>query len=55
MSYPPAGEWHFIDTFLTGSGGRASFTLPEEKRMDVGIYPVKMATRCEGIYFWKWW
>ncbi|XP_028400349.1 protein retinal degeneration B-like isoform X2 [Dendronephthya gigantea] len=45
MSFPPAGEWTLIDTVTTGSGGRASFTLPEESKLGVGIYPAKMVAR----------
>ena len=45
MSYPPAGEWNLIDTGITGSGGRLSFTVPDERKLGVGIYPVKMVVR----------
>ena len=45
MCYPPAGEWNLIDTAITGSGGRASFTIPDEYKLDVGIYPTKMVVR----------
>lgn len=56
MSFPPAGEWTLIDTVTTGSGGRASFTIPDENKLGVGIYPTKMVARsadsnvlCDGI------
>lgn len=45
MSCPPAGEWSLIDTVTTGSGGRASFNIPDEHLLDVGIYPSKMVVR----------
>jgi hypothetical protein len=45
MSFPPAGEWNLIDTATTGSGGRASFNIPDEHKLDVGIYPSKMVVR----------
>jgi hypothetical protein len=45
MSFPPAGEWNLIDTVITGSGGRASFNIPDEHKLDVGVYPTKMVVR----------
>ncbi|CAB4011920.1 Hypothetical predicted protein, partial [Paramuricea clavata] len=45
MSFPPAGEWNLMDTVTTGSGGRASFNIPDEHKLDVGIYPTKMVVR----------
>ena len=51
MSYPPAGEWNLIDTAITGSGGRASFTIPDEYKLDVGIYPTKMVVRSVNCRF----
>lgn len=46
MTEPPSGEYVLFDTVITGSGGRLSCTLPEEKKLPVGIYPVKLVVRC---------
>lgn len=43
MSLP--GDWNLTDSVITGSGGRASFTIPDENKLDVGIYPIKMVVR----------
>ncbi|XP_058492084.1 membrane-associated phosphatidylinositol transfer protein 2-like isoform X1 [Solea solea] len=45
MTQPPSGEWVYFDTEVTNSGGRVSFIIPEEKRLGIGVYPVKMVVR----------
>uniref|UniRef100_A0A3P8W1E7 Phosphatidylinositol transfer protein membrane associated 2 n=1 Tax=Cynoglossus semilaevis TaxID=244447 RepID=A0A3P8W1E7_CYNSE len=45
MTKPPSGEWVFFDTGMTNSGGRLSFIIPEDKRLGIGVYPVKMVVR----------
>ena len=45
MTQPPSGEYVLFDTVVTGSGGRLSCTIAEEKRLPVGIYPVKLVVR----------
>lgn len=45
MTQPPSGEYVLFDTTITGSGGRLSCTIAEEKKLPVGIYPVKLVVR----------
>ncbi|CAL9708800.1 unnamed protein product [Knipowitschia caucasica] len=45
MAQPPSGEWLYFSTEVTNSSGRVSFTLPEDKRLGIGVYPVKMVVR----------
>lgn len=42
---PPTGDWQLLGTALTDKGGRLSLTLPQEKRLSCGLYPVKMIVR----------
>ncbi|XP_048582255.1 protein retinal degeneration B isoform X2 [Nematostella vectensis] len=50
MVQPPSGEYVLYDTVVTSSGGRLSYTLSDDKRLPVGIYPVKMVVR--GDHTW---
>lgn len=45
MTQPPSGEWLYLDTLVTNSSGRVSYTIPETHRLGVGVYPVKMVVR----------
>lgn len=45
MTQPPSGEWVYFDTELTNSSGRVTYTIPESKRLGIGVYPVKMVVR----------
>lgn len=45
MTQPPSGEWVYFNTEVTNSSGRVSFTIPEDKRLGIGVYPVKMVVR----------
>uniref|UniRef100_A0A4W4HBQ3 DDHD domain-containing protein n=1 Tax=Electrophorus electricus TaxID=8005 RepID=A0A4W4HBQ3_ELEEL len=45
MTQPPSGEWVYFDTELTNSSGRVSYVIPENKRLGIGVYPVKMVVR----------
>uniref|UniRef100_UPI00398E58EB membrane-associated phosphatidylinositol transfer protein 2 isoform X2 n=1 Tax=Pristiophorus japonicus TaxID=55135 RepID=UPI00398E58EB len=45
MTQPPAGEWVYFDTDITNSSGRISYVIPENKRLGIGVYPVKMVIR----------
>lgn len=46
MTTPPNGEWILYGTDLTDNAGRLTFTIPKEKALALGIYPVKMVVRC---------
>lgn len=45
MTQPPSGEWLHLDTLVTNSSGRVSYTIPETHRLGVGVYPIKMVVR----------
>ncbi|MEQ2197602.1 hypothetical protein XENOCAPTIV_000871 [Xenoophorus captivus] len=45
MTQPPSGEWVYFDTELTNSSGRISYVIPANKRLGIGVYPVKMVVR----------
>lgn len=45
MTQPPSGEWVYFETELTNSSGRVSYVIPENKRLGIGVYPVKMVVR----------
>ncbi|KAK7933068.1 hypothetical protein WMY93_003964 [Mugilogobius chulae] len=50
MTQPPSGEWVYFSTEITNSSGRVSFTLPEDKRLGIGVYPVKMVVRGDHTF-----
>ncbi|XP_015234255.1 PREDICTED: membrane-associated phosphatidylinositol transfer protein 2 isoform X3 [Cyprinodon variegatus] len=50
MTQPPSGEWVYFDTQVTQSSGRVSFTIPENKRLGIGVYPVKMVVRGDHTF-----
>ncbi|CAH3199027.1 unnamed protein product, partial [Porites evermanni] len=39
-----------FDTVLTGSGGKLSCSIPEDKKLPVGIYPIKLVVK--GDHTW---
>ncbi|XP_015273150.1 PREDICTED: membrane-associated phosphatidylinositol transfer protein 2 [Gekko japonicus] len=45
MTQPPSGEWVYFDTEISNSSGRISYVIPENKRLGIGVYPVKMVVR----------
>ncbi|XP_014347023.1 membrane-associated phosphatidylinositol transfer protein 3 [Latimeria chalumnae] len=45
MTQPPTGRWVYFDTEITNSSGRISYVIPEDKRLGVGVYPIKMVVR----------
>ncbi|XP_058821213.1 protein retinal degeneration B isoform X1 [Topomyia yanbarensis] len=45
MNDPPGGEWQLLSTEITDKTGRITYTLPEERSLGYGIYPVKMVVR----------
>ncbi|KAM9194571.1 membrane-associated phosphatidylinositol transfer protein 2 isoform 2-T2 [Dugong dugon] len=50
MTQPPSGEWLYLDTLVTNSSGRVSYTLPETHRLGVGVYPIKMVVRGDHTF-----
>ncbi|XP_049625146.1 membrane-associated phosphatidylinositol transfer protein 2 isoform X3 [Suncus etruscus] len=50
MLQPPSGEWLYLDTLVTSSSGRVSYTIPETQRLGVGVYPIKMVVRGDHTF-----
>ncbi|XP_070619316.1 membrane-associated phosphatidylinositol transfer protein 2 isoform X5 [Erythrolamprus reginae] len=50
MTQPPSGEWVYFDTEVTNSSGRVSYVIPEQRRLGIGVYPVKMVVRGDHTY-----
>ncbi|KAL7635918.1 UNVERIFIED_CONTAM: hypothetical protein RMT77_013735 [Armadillidium vulgare] len=42
---PPSGDWQYLTTTITDKSGRLSLNIPQEKRLGLGIYPIKMIVR----------
>ncbi|GLV44995.1 retinal degeneration B [Carabus blaptoides fortunei] len=45
MRDAPGGEWFLLATEVTDKTGRVSYTIPEDKALGYGMYPVKMVVR----------
>ncbi|KAJ6655788.1 hypothetical protein lerEdw1_004841 [Lerista edwardsae] len=45
MTEPSSGRWVYFDTEISNSSGRVSYNVPKEKRLVVGVYPVRMVVR----------
>ncbi|XP_056630466.1 protein retinal degeneration B isoform X1 [Diorhabda sublineata] len=45
MKDAPLGEWSHFATEVTDKTGRITFTIPEEKSLSYGLYPIKMVVR----------
>lgn len=38
----PSGEWSYVATEVTDKTGRVTFTFPEDKSLNFGLYPLKV-------------
>uniref|UniRef100_A0A672UXP2 Membrane-associated phosphatidylinositol transfer protein 3 n=1 Tax=Strigops habroptila TaxID=2489341 RepID=A0A672UXP2_STRHB len=45
MTEPSSGRWVYFDTEISNSSGRISYNIPKQKRLRVGVYPIKMVVR----------
>ncbi|KAL2096122.1 hypothetical protein ACEWY4_008270 [Coilia grayii] len=45
MTQPQSGRWEHFDTEVTNSSGRVCYTIPKDKRLAVGVYPIKMVVK----------
>ncbi|XP_047447803.1 membrane-associated phosphatidylinositol transfer protein 2-like isoform X8 [Mugil cephalus] len=50
MTQPPSGEWVYYNTEVTNSSGRVSFVIPDDRRLGIGVYPVKMVVRGDHTF-----
>ncbi|XP_067306692.1 membrane-associated phosphatidylinositol transfer protein 3 isoform X2 [Pseudorasbora parva] len=45
MTQPQSGRWVHLDTEVTNSSGRVTYTIPKSKKLAVGVYPIKMVVK----------
>ena len=45
MRSAPYGEWTLLDTVDTDTHGRIRYTIPEAKKLPLGLHPVKLVVR----------
>lgn len=45
MTQPLSGKWLYYGTEVTSGSGRLTFTIPPDKALAIGIYPVRMVVR----------
>uniref|UniRef100_A0A6I8PJD6 PITPNM family member 3 n=1 Tax=Xenopus tropicalis TaxID=8364 RepID=A0A6I8PJD6_XENTR len=45
MTEPSSGRWVYFETEISNSSGRVSYSVPKDKRLGVGVYPIKMVVR----------
>ncbi|XP_016084769.1 membrane-associated phosphatidylinositol transfer protein 3-like isoform X1 [Sinocyclocheilus grahami] len=45
MTQPQSGRWEHLDTEVTNSSGRVTYTIPKSKKLAVGVYPIKMVVK----------
>ncbi|XP_062479253.1 membrane-associated phosphatidylinositol transfer protein 1 isoform X3 [Pezoporus occidentalis] len=45
MTQPLSGKWMYYGTEVTSGSGRLTFTIPPDKALAIGIYPVRMVVR----------
>ncbi|KAJ7344206.1 hypothetical protein JRQ81_000156 [Phrynocephalus forsythii] len=50
MAQPLSGKWVHYGTEVTSGSGRLSYTLPEDKMLGIGMYPVRMVVRGDHTY-----
>lgn len=45
MRSAPYGEWTLIDTVETDAHGRVRYTIGENKKLPLGLHPIKLVVR----------
>lgn len=50
MTQPLSGKWLYYGTEVTSGSGRLTFTIPQDKALAIGIYPVRMVVRGDHSY-----
>ncbi|XP_040308885.1 membrane-associated phosphatidylinositol transfer protein 3 [Herpailurus yagouaroundi] len=50
MAEPSSGRWVHLDTEITNSSGRITYSVPRPRRLGVGVYPVKMVVRGDQTF-----
>lgn len=49
MKEPPSGDWTLLSTEVTDKNGKIVYTIPSNKSLSLGVYPVKMIVRYENF------
>lgn len=49
MKDSPSGEWTHLSTEVTDKTGRVTYTIPDDKALGYGLYPVKMVVRSDTV------
>ncbi|GAB5578171.1 membrane-associated phosphatidylinositol transfer protein 1 isoform X2 [Prionailurus iriomotensis] len=50
MTQPLSGKWIHFGTEVTNSSGRLTFSVPLERALGIGVYPVRMVVRGDHTY-----
>ncbi|XP_006035961.1 membrane-associated phosphatidylinositol transfer protein 1 [Alligator sinensis] len=50
MTQPLSGKWLYYGTEVTSGSGRLAFTIPPDKALAIGMYPVRMVVRGDHSY-----
>ncbi|XP_074640171.1 protein retinal degeneration B-like [Tubulanus polymorphus] len=45
MTQPPMGDWQYFGTEVTDSNGRITYQIPDDKKLSLGMYPIKIVVR----------
>ena len=45
MRSAPYGEWTYLHTMETDNHGRVKYIIPEQKKLPIGLHPVKLVVR----------
>ena len=45
MRSAPYGEWAFFDTVETDGHGRVRYTISDQRKLPIGLHPVKLVVR----------
>lgn len=53
MKDAPLGEWTHLSTEVTDKTGRITYTIPDEKSLGYGLYPVKVSVLVMHGYWWE--
>ena len=50
MTKSSSNEWKFYASEKTDNNGKLKYTIPEEKRLSLGVYQIKMIVRCDHSF-----
>lgn len=51
MKDPREGEWTYLATEVTDKNGRLTYTIPRDRALNYGMYPVKLVVRYYYYYY----